>query len=141
MAVPTKENGANRLLACVCTSGLPGWTAIFASATDRELAKYVQFLKEENKVLRARVPGQVHTRPGERARLLQYRKALGRAIEELITIVTPGTFYRWRHYTCAPHKWVDLERSPSFANHPASTSQECRHEPFPNDSSQAFSDR
>ena len=69
--------------------------ALIASATDKELAKYVQFLKEENKILRARVPGQIHTRPGERERLLKYGKALGRAIEELITIVTPATFYRW----------------------------------------------
>ena len=43
--------------------------ALIASATDRELAKYVQFLKEENKILRARVPGQIHTRPAERERL------------------------------------------------------------------------
>jgi putative transposase len=69
--------------------------ALIASSTDRELAKYIQFLKEENKILRARVPGQIHTRPGERERLLKFGKAIGRAIEELITIVTPGTFYRW----------------------------------------------
>ncbi|WP_437193254.1 hypothetical protein [Planctomicrobium sp. SH527] len=29
--------------------------ALIASATDRELAKYIQFLKEENKILRARM--------------------------------------------------------------------------------------
>ncbi|MEO2012317.1 MAG: DDE-type integrase/transposase/recombinase [Pirellulaceae bacterium] len=69
--------------------------ALIASSTDRELAKYIQFLKEENKILRARVPGQIHTRPGERERLLKFGKAIGRAVEELITIVTPGTFYRW----------------------------------------------
>jgi putative transposase len=40
--------------------------ALIASATDRELAKYVQFLKEENKILRSRVKGQVHTKPEER---------------------------------------------------------------------------
>ena len=69
--------------------------ALIASATDRELAKYVQFLKEENKILRARTPGQIHTKPAERKRLLKLGKAIGRAVEELITIVTPGTFYRW----------------------------------------------
>jgi putative transposase len=37
----------------------------------------------------------VHTRPSERERLLKLGKALGRAIEELITIVSPSTFYRW----------------------------------------------
>jgi len=69
--------------------------ALIASATDRELAKYVQFLKEENKILRSRVKGQIHTKPAERERLLKFGKALGRAVEELITIVTPKTFYKW----------------------------------------------
>lgn len=71
--------------------------ALIASGTDRELAKYVQFLKEENKILRARIPGEVRTRPDERQRLLQFGKALGRAVEELITLVSPSTFYRWCH--------------------------------------------
>src|SRR5690606_5640100 len=69
--------------------------ALIASATDRELAKYVEFLKEENKILRSRIPGQVHTKPAERERLLQLGRNLGRAIEELITLVSPSTFYRW----------------------------------------------
>ena len=69
--------------------------ALIASGTDRELAKYVQFLKEENKILRSRIKVEVHTKPEERKRLLEFGKALGRAIEELITIVSPSTFYRW----------------------------------------------
>ncbi len=69
--------------------------ALIASGTDRELAKYVQFLKEENKILRNRIKGEVHTKPEERKRLLEFGKALGRAIEVLITIVSPSTFYRW----------------------------------------------
>ena len=63
----------------------------FASATESELAKYVEYLKEENKILRARIPGQVHTKPIERQRLLKLGKPLGKAIEELITIVKPKT--------------------------------------------------
>lgn len=69
--------------------------ALIASAADRQLAWYVEFLKEENKILRARIPGQIHTKASERHRLLVLGKALGQAIEELITIVTPATFYRW----------------------------------------------
>jgi putative transposase len=70
--------------------------AMLASATDSELVRYVGFLKEENRILRARVPGkQVHTKPHERERLLKLGKSLGRAVEELITIVSPSTFYRW----------------------------------------------
>ena len=34
--------------------------ALIASATDRELAKYVEYLKAENQILRARIPGQIH---------------------------------------------------------------------------------
>lgn len=45
--------------------------ALIASATDRELAKQVEFLKEANKILRSRVPGQIHTRNHERERLTQ----------------------------------------------------------------------
>jgi hypothetical protein len=41
------------------------------------------------------VKGQSHTKPEERERLLKFGKALGRAVEELITIVSPKTFYRW----------------------------------------------
>ena len=69
--------------------------ALIASVSNNELAKYVEFLKEENKILRARIPGQVHTKPDERSRLIKLGKALGQAIEELITLVAPTTFYRW----------------------------------------------
>jgi putative transposase len=68
---------------------------MIASATDRELAKQVQYLKEENKILRARIPGQIHTKAAERERLIKFGKVVGKAIEELITIVTPSTFARW----------------------------------------------
>jgi len=57
--------------------------ALIASAADRQLARYVEFLNEENKILRSRLPGQVHTKPSERQRLLALGKALGQAIEEL----------------------------------------------------------
>ena len=69
--------------------------ALIASATDSELAKYVEYLKHENKILRDRLPKQVHTTTEERQTLLKYGKAVGRAIEELISIVSPRTFYRW----------------------------------------------
>lgn len=68
--------------------------SMIASASDSEMARYIEFLKEENKILRARVPGQIHTKPDERSRLVKLGKALGRAVEELITLVAPSTFYR-----------------------------------------------
>jgi putative transposase len=69
--------------------------ALIASAADRELAKHVEYLKEKNKILRARIPGQIHTKREERERLLKYGKVIVRAVEELMTIVSPSTFYRW----------------------------------------------
>jgi len=45
--------------------------------------------------LRDRLPCEIHTKPHERAQLLKYGKPLGNTINELITIVTPGTFHRW----------------------------------------------
>ena len=69
--------------------------ALIASATNNELAKYIEYLKEENKILRARIPVQIHTTKTERERLIKFGKAIGRAIEELITIISPSTFYLW----------------------------------------------
>ena len=69
--------------------------ALIASSTDKELAKYIEFLKVENQILRDRIQGQVHTTYEERKRLLKFGKPLGRAVEELITIVLPATFKKW----------------------------------------------
>lgn len=69
--------------------------ALIASATDKELAKYVEYLKYENKILRSRLPKQIHTTREERITLLKFGKAVGKAIKELITIVSPETFTRW----------------------------------------------
>ena len=54
--------------------------ALIASSTNNELAKYVEYLKHENKILRSRIPGQIHTTPEERKTLLKYGKPLGQAI-------------------------------------------------------------
>ncbi|WP_146374414.1 integrase core domain-containing protein [Symmachiella macrocystis] len=52
-------------------------------------------MKEELTILRARIPGEIHTKPEERARLLKFGKPLGKDIDRLISIVTPSTFHRW----------------------------------------------
>lgn len=69
--------------------------ALIASASNNELARDVEFLKEENKILQARISGQIHAKPDEQSRLVKLGKALRHAIEELITLVAPSTFYRW----------------------------------------------
>lgn len=71
--------------------------ALIASATDSELAKYVEYLKRENEVLRARLPKRIHTTKEERKKLLDAGRGLGKAIDGLISIVSPKTFSRWLH--------------------------------------------
>jgi putative transposase len=68
---------------------------VLAQATDNELARFVQFLKAENEILRARLPKRIVTTPSERRRLVKLGKPLGPAIKNLITIVKPETFARW----------------------------------------------
>jgi putative transposase len=52
-------------------------------------------LKVENRILRDRLPPRITVTAQERQRLLKYGKLVGKAIAELITIVTPRTFARW----------------------------------------------
>jgi len=70
-----------------------GWSRwLLAKTADRELARRVSYLKEENKVLRARLPKQINVTPKERERLLRFGRHLGKAIHKVVTIVSPGTF-------------------------------------------------
>jgi putative transposase len=62
---------------------------VLARATESQLARYVEYLKEENRILRDRLPKRIVCTPGERQRLVKLGKPLGSAIEDLITIVTP----------------------------------------------------
>jgi putative transposase len=68
---------------------------LLAKATDRELARMVSYLKEENRILRARLPERINMTPKERQRLVRFGRHLGRAIHQAVTIVSPGTFLRW----------------------------------------------
>jgi putative transposase len=68
---------------------------MLAAATDRELARHVQYLKTENRILRAKLPERITVTAQERLRLLKFGKPVGKAIRELISIVTPRTFARW----------------------------------------------
>jgi len=68
---------------------------MLASSTEKELARLVQYLKEENRILRSKLPKRITVTPEERWSLLKFGKPVGQAIKELITIVTPRTFARW----------------------------------------------
>jgi putative transposase len=68
---------------------------LLAKVTDRELGRMVSYLKEENRILRARLPDRINVTPKERDRLLRFGRKLGKAIHRVVTITSPGTFLKW----------------------------------------------
>lgn len=68
---------------------------ILANLTDRQLARMVEYFKEENCILRSKLPRCITVTPRERNRLIKLGKRVGSAIRELIAIVTPRAFARW----------------------------------------------
>jgi len=68
---------------------------LIAGATQKELARQVRYLKLENEILRGKLPARVPVTPQERNRLVRFGSKLGRALDELVTIVHPGTLRRW----------------------------------------------
>ncbi|QDT33926.1 integrase core domain-containing protein [Thalassoglobus polymorphus] len=69
--------------------------ALLASVTRQELARQVAYLKEENRILRARLPERIVTTPQERARLLKVGRKLGTQLRELMSIASYESFRRW----------------------------------------------
>ena len=68
---------------------------LIATAAENELATIIQYLKEENRILRDKLPKRVPLTDQERQRLVNTGTPLGSAIKEIITIVHPRTFQRW----------------------------------------------
>ena len=68
---------------------------VLARAAESELARYVEYLKAENRILRSKLPKRVVWTPAERQRLVKLGKPPGSVIKDLITIVTPRSFARW----------------------------------------------
>jgi putative transposase len=77
---------------------------LLATATDRELARMVEYLKAENRVLRGKLPKRIEVTPQEKRRLVKLGRRLGGKLRELITIVSPRTFLRWLHDEDRPRK-------------------------------------
>jgi putative transposase len=70
--------------------------ALFAASTDTRLAQMVEYLKEENRILRSKLPKLITVTARERSRLVKLGAKLGSAIRTLITIVSARTFSRWK---------------------------------------------
>ena len=85
---------------------------VFAGLVHREQAKVVDFLREENRVLRELLgKRRLRLDDHQRARLAARAKTLGRsALEAMATIVTPDTLLRW-HRRLVAAKWTHKGRS------------------------------
>ena len=77
---------------------------VIAGSTDRELARQVNYLKAENQILRSRLPSRISLTEREKNRLIRFAKNLGSALNELATIVHPGTIRRWIREAAAKSK-------------------------------------
>jgi hypothetical protein len=81
-------------------AALGGWV-------HREQADVIAFLREENRVLKARLAGQrLRFEDGERRRLAELGQRLGRRVlAQVATLVTPDTILRW-HRELVARKWT-----------------------------------
>ena len=66
------------------------------TVTDRELARQLQFMKIQNRLLRSKLPARIPVSAREKAQLVKAGRPLGSvALKELLTLVSLRTFYRW----------------------------------------------
>ena len=75
---------------------------VFAGLVNREQARAIDFLREENRVLRERLGARVRLDDSQRRRLAAKGAPLGRRVLAAIaTIVTPDTILRWHRQLIA----------------------------------------
>ena len=81
--------------------------ATFAGSVNRKQANVVDYLLEENRVLKEQFRGKrLQLNDDQRRRLAAKCKALGRRLRaKVATIVTPDTILRWHHVLIAM-KWT-----------------------------------
>jgi putative transposase len=84
---------------------------LFAGWVNRHQLDVIDYLHEENRVLKERLGGRrIHFTDAERRRLARKAHALGRkALNELETLVTPDTLLRW-HRQLVASKWNYTQR-------------------------------
>jgi putative transposase len=79
---------------------------MFAGWVNRQQLEVIEYLKEENRLLKERLGGRrIRFTDAERRRLARKAHALGRkSLNELQTLVTPDTLLRWYRELLA-RKW------------------------------------
>jgi putative transposase len=110
---PSHEASETAILAAMPTLLLPFQLVLlmFAGWVNRHQLDVIEYLQEENRVLKARLGGK-HLRftDAERCRLARKAHALGRKLlSELDTLVTPDTLLRWYRQLIA-RKWTYSRR-------------------------------
>ncbi len=85
-------------------STLPG--LLLAGWLNQEQQKILEFLQEENRVLKEQLGARLRFSDDQRRRLAAKGKELGRKLlEEVATLVTPDTILRW-HRQLIARKWT-----------------------------------
>ncbi len=81
--------------------------ATFAGWVNRDQAKVIDYLREENRVLKEQLGGRrLRLTNAQRCRLAAKGQVLGRRLlAQVATIVTPDTILRWHHRLIAA-KWT-----------------------------------
>jgi hypothetical protein len=86
----------------------------FAGIVNRDQARVIAFLREENRVMREQLGERIRLHDGQRRRLAGKGKALGRRVlEQVATIVTPDTILRWHRRLIAAKNTHPPSRSAS----------------------------
>ena len=93
--------------------------SLFARFVNRQQAKVIDYLREENRVLREQLgKRRLRLTDEQRARLAVKAKALGRSVLEAVaSIVTPDTLLRW-HHTLVAAKWTFASKTPRQPGRP-----------------------
>ena len=68
---------------------------LFASSTDSDLAKQVEYLRAENQILRAKLAKRPYLSELEKRLLVKLGQAVGKGIKNLLTVVAYSTYRRW----------------------------------------------
>ena len=68
---------------------------LIAGSTQKELASQIRYLKIEKEILRSKLPKRISVTEKERNKLVKFGSKLGKALNELVTIVHPDTLRRW----------------------------------------------